>query len=489
VSELHRDLIFRLRTFLRSNAVLIVIVLVSAAIWISVFRQAVSDYILMRTWNGSAQYNIFGFTVPIQFEGWADYGYYYQTWGNQFLGGYTPYTNPFDYVTPDHYAPYFFPPLYVYLCALGNLLPFGSFGIAILICLFGFATAFPIHGISTYLSQNRHVGEIAVATYLLNPLILFHTTYDWLNPAPFVFFMMLSFYLLMKRRRLSGALAMATAALFKQTAFFLALPLIAYLIKASPSLGTVNSMDDNTKDADEQVPGDQLDVRGLLKLSIIVIAFAIALSLPYILDFGNYVYHIFLKPGTTLLKDVTVLPASNAPITLVVLFIVIGAPRVLTQFINLATAYSVFLLIGILIPFVPMLLEVKNDRDLPSYWRRMLFLTLLMLLSVHIFSPRGIYKYYCVALIPFFSILSCERIISRGVGRTPASLPMIINPLLITLIILMPSRFLCIGSLLLVMAAYLARHQFGLFYSFSKVPLSRIRMRVRSGRFSKGSHP
>lgn len=489
MNESRHSMAPRIKTFLLSNAVLIVVVLVASVIWISVFRQAVSDYILMRTWNGSAQYNIFGFTVPIQFEGWADYAYYYQTWGDQLLGGYTPYTSPFDYATPDHYAPYFFPPLYVYLCALGNLLPFGSFGIAILICVFGFATAFPIYGITTYLSQNRRVGEIAVATYLLNPLILFHTTYDWLNPAPFVFFIILSFYLLMKQRRLSGVLAMTTAALFKQTAFFLALPLIAYLIKEPPSRGTTNSDDDEIKDIDELIRGDELDIRGLLKLSVIVIVFVIALSLPYILDFGNYVYHIFLKPGTTLLRDITVLPASNAPITLAVLFIVIGAPRILTQFINLATSYSVFLLIGILLPFVPMLLEVKNDRNLPSYWRRMLFLTLLMLLSVHIFSPRGIYKYYCVALIPFFSILSCERMISRGVGKVPASLSMIINPLLITLIILIPSRLLCIGSLLLVMAAYLARRQFGLIYSLGKALLSQLRMRIRSGGFSKDSHP
>ena len=439
----------------------------------------------MRTWDGLGQYNIFGLTVPIQFEGWADYSYYYQTWGNQFLGGYTPYTSPFDYATPDHYAPYFFPPLYVYLCALGNLLPFGSFGIAILICLFGFATAFPIYGITTYLSQNKRVGEIAVATYLLNPLILFHTTYDWLNPAPFVFFMMLSFYFLMKQRRISGTLAMATAALFKQTAFFLALPLIAYLIKVPPSKGAPTSADDEIKNIDELVWGDQLDVRGLLKMSTIVIVFVIALSYPYVLNFGNYVYHIFLKPGTTLLKDITVLPASNAPITLAMFFILIGAPGILTQTINLATSYSILLLIGVLVPFVLMLLEVKDDRELPNFWRRILFFTLLMLLSVHIFSPRGIYKYYCVALIPFFSILSCERMISQTEGKTPSSLSMFVNPFVLTLIILMPNRFVFIGILLLVMAAYLAYKQFGLIYSLIKIPISHLGMQIRHGGSSK----
>ena len=460
--------------------------LVAAAVWVVVFRQAVSDYIMMQTWTGTGQLNLFGFTIHVQFEGWADYSYYYQTWGNQFLSGYTPYTTLFDYPTPDHYSPYFFPPLYVYLCALGNLLPFGNFGIAVLLCLFGFATAFPIYGIAKYLSQNKRVGEIATATYLLNPLILFHVTYDWLNPSPFVFFMMLSFYLIMKQRRLSGTLAMVTAALFKQTAFFLALPLIAYLIRVAPSKGIPNSEDAETKDVDEQVPGDQLDVRGFLKLSIIVIVFVVALSIPYILDFLNYAFYIFLKPGSALLTDITTLPPSNAPITFTVFLMVLGAPSVVIQFVNLATSYSLLMLIGVVFLFVPMLLEVKDDRNLPSYWRRMLFLTLLLMLSVHIFSPRGIYKYYFVALIPFFSILSCERMVSRGVGKIPASLSMIINPFVVTLAILMPSRLVYIGLILLVFAAYLAHNQFGLIYRLTEEPLSHLRMRIRSGRFSKG---
>jgi hypothetical protein len=484
VSEERSNLYSRLKGYFRSNPVLVVIVLVAAAVWVAVFRQAVSDYILMQTWTGTGQLNLFGFTVHVQFEGWADYTYYYQTWGNQFLSGYTPYTNLFDYPTPDHYSPYFFPPLYVYLCALGNLLPFSPFGIAVLLCLFGFATAFPIYGIAKYLSQNKRVGEIATATYLLNPLILFHVTYDWLNPSPFVFFMMLSFYLLMKQRRLSGTLAMVTAALFKQTAFFLALPLIAYLIRVPPSKEIPNLEDAETKDADEMVPADQLDVRGFLKLSIIVIVFVVALSIPYILDFGNYVFHIFLKPGAVFLKDVTTLPPSNSPITFAVFLMVLGAPEVLIQLVNIATSYSLLLLIGVVFLFVPMLLEAKDDRNLPSYWRRMLFLTLLLMLSVHIFSPRGIYKYYLVALIPFFSILSCERMVSRGVGKISASLSMIINPFVVTLAILMPSRFVYMGLLLLVLAAYLAHKQFGLIYSLIEEPISHLRMRIRFGRRS-----
>jgi hypothetical protein len=458
---------------------LIFILIVAAVVWVLVFSKGVSDFILRQRWNGYGEFNLFGFTFYIQFEGWADYAHYYQTWGDRFLNGYTPYTEAFEYLTPDNYVPYFLPPLYVYLCALGNSLPIDPFGTAVLICLFGFATAFPVYGIATYLTDNKRVGEIAIASYLLNPLVLFHTAYDWLNPAPFVFFMMLSFYLLMKQHRLAGTLAMVTAALFKQTALFLALPLIAYLLKVPPKKRLIE-LTKAFPDDEEQVVGDQTDVQGFLKMLVIVVVYVVAISFPYILNIQNYLYYIFLKPGMVLLRDVTVLPPSNSPIQFAVLFIVIGAPEALTQLINLATAYGVFLLIGIILPFILMLTEVKDDQNLPSYWRRILYLSLLLLLSVHIFSPRGIYKYYCVALIPLFSIVSCERMISRGTTKIQASVSMIMNPLLMTMLILIPNRLVYIGLLCLVMISYIFYKHFGLVYSLITEPLSRNKQSVKS---------
>jgi Gpi18-like mannosyltransferase len=142
-----------------------------------------------------------------------------------------PYTPEFDLLTrdtTDYNVGYFFPPLYLYICVIGKLLQ-SDLGIGLILTTFGFITAFPIYGISTYLSGNRQVGTVAAATYLFSPIVLYHTVFEWLNPAPFVFFSMLSFYLLMHNRRFSGALAMTTSALFKQTAFFFALPLVAFL--------------------------------------------------------------------------------------------------------------------------------------------------------------------------------------------------------------------------------------------------------------------
>ena len=449
---------------LQSYLPLVIILCFAALVWIIVFNRAMSDFLLARNWNGSGQINLFGFTIPLEFEGWSDYSYYYLTWGDRFLDGYTPYTDAFNNISPDEYVPYFFPPPYLYLCAIGNSLPMYPFGIGLLICVFGFATAFPVYGIAEYLSKNRRVGEIAVASYLLNPLILYHTAYEWLNPAPFVFFMMLSFYLLMKQHRITGTLAMVTAVFFKQTAVFMALPLIAYLLRTPPPKELLDYVSE-PEEEDEYIVGDNLDLRGFLQMVLLILVFGIILSLPYIFDFGNYLYYLLLKPGMTLLDSVTTLPASNIPITLAVPLIVIGAPEPLVQFVNLTTAYSVLLLISMVALSVPILFEAKDDRYLRSYWRRILFLSLLLLLAIHIFSPRGIYKYYLVALIPFFSIVNSEQMISRNIKRIQASLPMIINPLLITVVILLPNRYIYLSFLILVFLSYMLHEHFAVVYS------------------------
>jgi len=488
MNETSSSLWTRFKLFIRSHIVLISILILAAFVWAFVFSLAASDYLLESKWYGSGDFNIFGFTIHVEFEGWADYSYYYQTWGERFLDGYTPYTEAFNDAGSDHYAPYFFPPLYLYICALGTALPFGPFGIGLLICLFGYATVFPIYGIAGYLSHNKRVGEIAVASYLLNPLILYHTVYEWLNPAPFVFFMMLSFYLLMKNYRTMGTLAMVTAVLFKQTAVFLALPLIAYLIKTPPPKEQ-SETDQETSEDSELYAGDNLDVLGLLRMTVIVLIFLVVMSLPYILDFSNYLYYIFLKPGMTIIDDITIIPEGNIPMTLAVLLIIAGAPEPLTQFVNLANAYSVFLLISIIVLLYLMFTEVKDDRDLPSYWRRILYLSLLLLLCVHIFSPRGIYKYYFVALIPLFSILSSQSMTLRGTKKIRASLSMVITPLLVTAAILIPSRYIYIGILVLIMLSYILHKHFGEVYGLISQSLAYDLQRLKSRLFQRSSEP
>ena len=248
----------------------------------------------------------------------------------------------------------------------------------------------------------------------------------------------------------------------------------------------VDNYDPETSEEYELIAGDDLDVKGFIRMAVIILVYVVIMSLPYILDFSNYIFYILLKPGMTILESVTVLPESNIPMTFAVPFIVIGAPEALAQFVNLATAYSVFLFIGIVVLLIPMLIEVKDDRNLRSYWRKILFLSLLLLLVVHIFSPRGSYKYYFVALIPFFTILSSQRMISHGTKKIQASLSMVLNPLIITSLIVIPNRYIYLGLLLLVMLSYILYKEFGFVYDLFTRPLSKGFQNFKSRIFKSG---
>jgi hypothetical protein len=483
---------------IRSNLPFIIILVIALVVWGFIFSVAAADFYSGGTqphravWNGSGHFEMFGYTVYYSFEGYLDYDYYYNSWGQQFVNGFTPYTDAFNRIQfgdTFYNTPFFLPPLYVYMCALGVSLPLGDIGIGFLITLFGFLTAFPIYGISNFLSRNRNVGALAVATYLFNPVVLFHTVFEWLNPAPFVFFGMLSFYLLMRGNRISGTLAMVTSALFKQTAFFLALPLVAYLLRKPPV--------PNAKATEEGLrpPGDDLDLRGFAKMTVYVLLFAGAISLPYIFDIGNYLYYIFQRPGGMLYTDVTTFPNHSQPISFAVLFITLNQmiqtlnasygltlpeiPESIVQLVNLGSYYTVFLVLTMIPLLLFMLLNKKDDTKLREYWSRMMFLTLLLMLCLHLFSPRGIYKYYTVLLIPFFSILPVSRLISPRSEKTKLSTFMIFNPLLFGVLILFPSRYVYLAYLLLIMVGYIAHKQFSLVVGLVTTGLRRVATRIR----------
>jgi hypothetical protein len=456
----------------RTHWMLLLVLVAAAIIWAWVFSFAMNEFVsgtrpFRAAWNGEGEISLFGYTLEVHFEGFADYDYYYVTWGEQFLSGYVPYTDVFDNLvigSDEWYTPFFFPPLYVYICALGNSLPFQPVGIALLICSFGFLTALPIYGISTYLSGRRDIGAVSAATYLFNPLILYHTVVQWLNPAPFVFFAMTSLFLLMRGHRYLGLLSMVTAALFKQTAFFLAFPLIAFLIKRPPR----QHIEDDPHDADEDkkkvLPSDRVDLPGLLKMIIVAGIYAVIVSFPYLLDFENYAFNIFQRAGSTFIEDFINPPANNVPISMAVPFIVLGAPEWLSQALNAFSFYSLGILVGILAFFGLMLFEVKDDSNLEGYWRRVLYLTLLLMLWLHIWSPRGVYKYYFVALIPFFSILSVSRMCSRSQKKIDFSFMMIIVPLIFSLLILIPHRNVYLLGVAFIAIAYIVQRPLGKIY-------------------------
>jgi hypothetical protein len=126
----------------------------------------------------------------------------------------------------------------------------------------------------------------------------------------------------------------------------------------------------------------------------------------------------------------------------------------LSNAINYGTYYNILLLAGMLPLFALMLLEVKDDDNLQEYWRKILWLTMLVILWVHVFSPRGIYKYYFVLLIPFFSIFSTSRMIYSEEEHVTLTHYMFWVPAVLSFLILIPSRYVYPLFVFFIMIGY-----------------------------------
>ncbi|NWF95103.1 MAG: hypothetical protein HXY34_03085 [Candidatus Thorarchaeota archaeon] len=427
----------------------------SLLVWLMVLGKAMAlfngDAPYRGAWNGMLYLALPGFTVAFNLEGWADYDYYYNTWGHQLLSGYLPYTAEFEHPTThgtEYYAPYYFPPLFVYLCGLGQLLPFGPFGIAILLTAFGYMTALPLYGIARELSGSEMVGLCVAATYLFNPLVLFYTAFQWLNPAPFVFFSTLSFYLVVKGRTASAVVSMVFGVFFKQICLFLSLPLIAYVLKKS----YLSSK--RTPDRHGTIVISTL--KGLVRHAMVAVLTAIALSLPYVYDLPHYFYSLFQRLSPLHLNSLSSPPPYDHPLTVVVPFITVGAPLWLNQLLNALSETSAGLVGGSVLFFTLMLSETPDQNADHGYWRTVLYLTLLLFLWVHLFAPRGVYKYYFVGIMPLVSLLSAPSMCKRGSISIRPSPAMVLGPVTLSLLILLPDRNIYLAFVVVILLLFAA---------------------------------
>jgi hypothetical protein len=349
---------------------------------------------------------------------------------------------------------------------------------------FGFLTALPIYGIAKELSSNCRVGEVATLTYLLNPLLLYHTDFLWFNPAPFVFFFFAGFYMLIKERRMTGTLLIVSAALFKQSAWFLGIPLIVYLLvkrreRPDEDVETTLKKEDTNGSLDEvkekpkpkpikDVLTGYFDLRNFAISVIIVLAFIGAVMFPYIIAQPDFLNYWRLALGSFSFEGNFVdPPAYNVPMRIQALLIMAGLPEQaeLLDFIIISGGPMVF---GVILFLGVMLLKDRFIGEEKLYLRRILFMTFMMMLLVNIVGARGVFKYYFVAVVPFFSIFSSGRMI-RGTGEhVPFSASMALLPIAFTLMILIPDRNYYMLYVILIFALYAMAPLLDKLYGFVK---------------------
>ncbi|MHA1135244.1 MAG: hypothetical protein ACTSSE_02030 [Candidatus Thorarchaeota archaeon] len=470
----------------REYRFLIAVMLIGAIVWSVVFNIALVDYLDSSRWSsrhawlgplpGPGEFNFFGFTIDYQLEGYSDYSSYYVHWGHNLLNGVMPYSSDFGILEMNgivhENGAYMFPPLTAYLYGagiwLGNIIGPGNWGIGLLLASFGYLTALPVYGIAKELSKNPRVGEIAALTYLLNPLVLYHIDFIWLNPSAFYFFFFAGFYALVKDRRHIGTILIVTAAFFKQTAWFLGIPLVVFLLLRKRSypdlvLDSEGPLEDPEVEKNKKWYSFLLhyfDFRAFAVSVVVAVSYAGALMLPTLLAEPHFWNYWRISMGHFNLESFTEVPGYGTPITIPVLAIVAGMPD-LAEILETIFVSGGILIFGVVVAFGVMLLLDKMDGEEHIFMRRLLFITMLLMLWVSLTGPRGVYKYYFAMFGPFFSIFASGRMIrgkQQGAGmndRIPVSLSMFLMPFTFTLLILIPERNTYLLYAIIVFVLYL----------------------------------
>ena len=488
--------------FLYEHRYLLAILLVGALVWAVVFNVALVQYLSSSSnWNHKAPWlgpishpgeiEIFGYTIYYQFEGYSDYSFYYVHWGHNFLNGVMPYSDAFGYLEMDgivnQNGAHMFPPLTSYLyaagIALGTIIGPGNWGIGLLIAAFGYLTAIPVYGIAKEFSNNRRVGEIAALTYLINPLVLFHICFVWMNPAPFYFFFFAGFYALVKNKRHTGTLLIVTAALFKQSAWFFGVPLIIYLLmkprkkKGSELAEPAEKTDliSRLNNVLSSLPS-YFDIKGFLVSVIVVLIFVGAIMLPTLIaqpwfwDYWRLALGAFSFDG-----NFTDPPPYGVPMRLPVLAIISGQPD-LAELIDTIILSGGPLAFCVILAAGTMLLTDRFEGDRVRYLRSILYLTLIMMLCVNLFGMRGVFKYYFTMFAPFFSIFGSAKMIRSNDETISPSLSMIYVPILFSIAILVPPRNIYLVYVLIILGLYIAAPLLGYLYNVVKKPARLLRV-------------
>lgn len=332
-------------------------------------------------------------------EYYNDFNFYTTGFVNAFLSGKLPYTHyfhvgsvPNDFMT---YSPYLiYPPLYLYIVSMFGNNP--VWVIALPILIFDSITALFVYLITHKIWKNKVSASIASLIYLLNPLTLYYSEYAWLNTSIFTLFLVISIYFLIDDRFYLSIFALSLSLMCKQFAGIL-LPII--LIRF------FRKMQDK-----------KLGFFTKFKKFLLVMLFFILpiglLSLPYILpfypDFPDYLFHIFAMGGFEF--DLN-LPLYAVPIDFVVPFIALNFNYNILFGLKTLTEFYVLLIGSSVIICCIYSFFIKRNK---SYNKNTIIISLILLISLTLFFPRGFYKYYCVVLIPLMSMFIMKNLKNYG---------------------------------------------------------------------------
>ncbi|TFG07571.1 hypothetical protein EU522_00615, partial [Candidatus Thorarchaeota archaeon] len=325
------------------------------------------------------------FLELIHVELYNDYQFFYLSWVPNLLEGAWPYSAEMFY--------YLYPPLWIYTVAILGCVPSWLPGLPLL--LFNVAPGIPVYKIVLNLSEDERRSIYAMLVYLLNPITLFYGSFMLLNPTPYVFFVACSFCLTLEGKSDLSIVTIAVATLYKQLAVvFFPILAIAYIKKEK-----------------EFSYGHML--KTFLRCTTIYAGILLVVSLPFLIVNAEQYLNQMIFWNTGIYERLVVfIPDLWMPVHLGSFFLWIGAPTWLTDTIAFLLVNYIFLALsgivvyGLYATFKP---DSDSTKDNEGRYRKIIAKGLLWgfiaVLCVQLFYPRGAYKFYLLALVPFLAIL------------------------------------------------------------------------------------
>jgi hypothetical protein len=320
------------------------------------------------------------FEELIHVELYNDYQFFYLSWVPSLREGAWAYSSDL--------AIYLYPPMWIYTVSILGSVPSWLPGVPLF--AFNVGTGYFVYMIAKSLTHDEKYPIYAMILYLLNPFTLFYGSFMWLNPTPYVFFTMVSFYLALTEKEELSIAAIAFATLYKQLAvvFF---PILS-IVLLKKRLGT--------KRIDH--------VRGFIKHTIIYAGIVFLVSLPFlIVSPEQYLNQMFLWNTGRYDTLRTFIPGLWMTVHLNTFFLWLGAPSWFTDIMALLLVNYVFLIICALVVYGTF--AIFKPQDAQGRAKELVTQALLWgfvaVMCVQLFYPRGAYKFYLLALAPFVSIL------------------------------------------------------------------------------------
>ncbi len=304
-------------------------------------------------------------------EHFDDWTWYYEVFVERFLQGYPLYT-PQNYEMIPGYQTYIYPPLFLYWILIFSVFP-GEFSLVAGIVFFDIITASCLFIIAYRVTHSTSRAFIAALVYYLNPIALWWTDFLWFGEACYTAMLILGFLFLLEDHFLYASLFMGLAVMTKQVAIvFVPILLILTILKKKETF--VYSV-------------------------VILLGIFLLFSMPYLILMPNdYLY--FITSGAGAFLYLNEMPPFNSPVQLFASFWFLPA-----AFRNVI-AIAVYSFVPLVVTLGLVYAGTLYFADLKSENRRYLLVNIGLFTSLGFltFFPRGIFKWYLVGLIPFFTL-------------------------------------------------------------------------------------